>query len=453
VLATTSLRPIGAARLAANNQEHSRRRSALNTPPSIPLPQSPARERPDARAALAHAHPPARSLYIHTPFCVHKCHYCDFYSFVDNNDQQEAFTQRLIDELAFLAPHARGEPLRTIFVGGGTPSLLRPELWRRILHALDRHFDLAAIRASQPDSEFTVECNPESTSPALLEVLVAGGVSRVSVGAQSFNPRHLATLERRHNPDNVPKALDTARAAGVQRVSLDLIFAVPGQTLSEWEQDLRTALSLGTTHLSCYNLTYEPNTAMTVRLRKGEFTPLDEETEAAMFERTLELLAPHGLARYEVSNYARPGHESRHNLAYWRQEQWLAAGPSASGHLWAGPDRRAGSHRWKNQPRLMDYLASAGPSPIADHEPPDPARAVRERLMTGVRLAEGLPAEELLADAEHAHTGSAQRLRHEVDRCIRRGWLRDEAGRWSITPAGWLVADHVAAELMGAVGE
>src|SRR5262249_54522169 len=157
----------------------------------------------------------------------------------------------------------------------------------------------------------------------------------------------------------------------------------------EWDHDLRRALELRTTHLSCYSLTYEPSTAMTARMRAGEFTPVDEELDADMFVHTARTLAGAGLARYEGSNFAAPGRESRHNLAYRRQEQWLAAGPSASGHVYAGKDPGAGGYRWKNVPRLGDYLESEGFSPIVELETPDAARALRERIMMGLRIAEG----------------------------------------------------------------
>lgn len=399
---------------------------------------------------------PVRSLYLHIPFCFHKCHYCDFYSLVDPRDRQPAFVDRLARELAALAPWGAGAPLRSVFVGGGTPSLLHVELWRTLLGALTRHYDL-----SGDDLEFTVECNPETVTPELMDVLVAGGVNRVSVGAQSFDPRHLKTLERWHDPENVAKAIDTARRAGIARQSVDLIFGIPGQTVAEWERDLGSAIALGTTHASCYDLTYEPNTAMTARLKRGEFTPADEDDEVEMFGATLRLLRAAGLERYEVSNFARPGDECRHNLAYWRQEQWLAAGPSASAHV-AG-------HRWKNVARLDDYLAvdDGGFAPITDHEPPDPARALRERIMTGLRLAEGLDAETILADAaalgapevqpdsprrHKSHGEEPGALGAVVARSRGRGLLTTDSGRWRLTDAGFLFADGIAADLMGAVG-
>lgn len=438
---------------------------------------------------------PVRSLYIHTPFCAHKCHYCDFYSFVDEGkmgaDLQRVFVDRLIGELRALAPWARGAPLRTVFVGGGTPSLLRVELWERLLAVLGEEFDLSGIRvagaggnasalaepredgrglldlrlpsASLPSArspselgeglaEFTVECNPESTSAELCAVLKAGGVTRVSMGAQSFVPRHLKTLERWHDPDNVERSLERVRAAGIGRQSVDLIYAIPGQTVAEWEGDLERALSLGTTHLSCYNLTYEPQTQMTARMRRGEFVPVDEDVEAEMFEVASRKLEARGLMRYEVSNYAvprregGPGMESRHNLAYWLQEDWLAAGPSASGHV--------RGVRTKNVGNLRMYLEETATSLLSDHEPVDAVRAVREKLMTGVRLARGVDAAGMLAEAERVAPGAAERLTRVVGELRGDGLLADDASRWRVNgERGWLLADWVAKQLMAAVGE
>lgn len=379
-------------------------------------------------------HEPAQALYIHVPFCFHKCHYCDFYSIVDTRDRQDAFTDRLIAELAHLAPFAG--PLTSLFVGGGTPTLLRPDLWQRLLAVLHKNYDLSR-------AEFTVECNPETATPELFGVLAAGGVNRLSIGAQSFNADHLKTLERWHDPGNVARAIGLAREAGIVRQSVDLIFAIPGQTLAQWEDDLNQAVVLGVEHLSCYALTYEPNTAMTARLRRGEFRPADEELEADMLEHTLRTLRARGFGRYEVSNYSRPGAECRHNLAYWRQDQWLAAGPSASGHI-AG-------WRWKNAPRLDTYLGEAGamgPPPAIDVESPDPRRATAERIMTGLRLREGLDAAGLLASVGPA---SAHSMRAHARRLVERGHLHDDPHRWRLTDAGMMLADGIAAEMMALV--
>jgi oxygen-independent coproporphyrinogen-3 oxidase len=362
----------------------------------------------------------AARLYIHVPFCFHKCHYCDFYSLVDQRDRQAEFTDRLIDELLQLARFAR--PLRTIFVGGGTPTLLHVEHWTRLLEVLRRRFSLDALE------EFTVECNPETADAGLFSVLRDGGVNRLSIGAQSFVRRHLETLERWHDPASVPRALELARDAEIHRLSLDLIYAIPGQTIDDWQSDLRTSLQLGVDHMSCYNLTYEEGTAMTARLRHGQVKPLSDDVEAAMFECTNELLDAAGLQRYEVSNYAKPGQECRHNLGYWRCEPYLAAGPSASGHL--------GGWRWRNVPHLGRYLASSGLAPVEDVEIPDATRYEAERLMLGVRLAEGVALE----------PGAAQS--HQIRELAREGKATLEGGRLRLTAAGMLWVDDIAERLM-----
>jgi len=392
----------------------------------------------------------ANSLYIHVPFCFHKCHYCDFYSIVDTQDRQTAFTMRLVEELGALAPWVHPSGLNTIFIGGGTPSLLRTDLWTVLLDRLDALFQTrhggGAETAQRDGFEFTVECNPETVSPELMSELKRGGVTRVSIGAQSFEQRHLKTLERWHDPANVARALELARAAGISRQSIDLIYAVPGQTLVEWDQDLTRALSMGTEHLSCYSLTYEPATAMTARLKRGEFKRADEDLEADMFELTLARLRSAGLDRYEVSNFSLPGRECRHNMAYWRQEDWLAAGPAASAHI-AG-------RRWKNVPRLDDYLTqgAAGFSPIMDFEEPDAARALAERLMTGLRVTEGLDSAAMLAKAADVSPLVPNRLSQTAEHARNRGLLKPDHAHWALTDAGFLVADTVALEFMEAVG-
>lgn len=385
------------------------------------------------------------------PFCFHKCHYCDFYSFVDKSDQQQAFIESLELELAVAARFVPPGELRTLFVGGGTPSLLRVDLWRRLLETLDRHFSLRN-RGPESAAEFTVECNPETVTPELMNVLAAGGVNRVSIGAQSFDDRHLKTLERWHNPANVERAVDMAAQAGIARRSIDLIFGIPGQTLDEWRTDLDVALKIasrahGLEHLSCYDLTYEPNTAMTKRLQRGEFTAIDESVEMAMFRLTRSVLAANGFDAYEVSNFARGAEaQCRHNLAYWRQEQWLACGPSASGHV-AG-------WRWKNAPSLGEWMrgleSGGGFGPVQDVECPDPRRALAEWLMTGLRLREGVRIDDAIAAA--GQLGRSEQLRNAARRSSSKGFLNAADGVWALSDEGVLVGDSVAAELMASLG-
>ncbi len=392
----------------------------------------------------------ARSLYVHVPFCFHKCHYCDFYSVVDSGDRQGEFTDRLIEELRFVSRFAA--PLETVFVGGGTPTLLGVAHWRRLLVALGECFDCSLILSG--DGEFTVECNPETASAELMDALVAGGVNRVSVGAQSFDERHLKTLERWHDPASVGRALGICAAAGIGRRSLDLIYAIPGQTLGEWEEDLEIALSVdsGLEHMSCYALTYEAGTAMTARFERGEFESAPEELEAAMYRRTVERLGEAGLARYEVSNFARgDAGRSRHNLAYWRNASWLAAGPAAAGHVRAGA---SGGWRWKNVPNVRVWMAgvaaSGGASPVIDVEGPDRARALCERIMMGIRIDEGLEFEGFLEEAGRLGVGAA--MAAAVEEQVGLGLVVVEGGRVRLTDEGFLFADGVAGALMGAVG-
>lgn len=386
---------------------------------------------------------PPRSLYVHIPFCTHKCHYCDFYSIVDTRDRQEKFASRLVRELiaqSRVAPH----PLRTIFVGGGTPSLLRTDLWEQVLRALHDHFDMSMISAGE--GEFSVECNPETVTPELAQVLRSGGVNRASLGAQSFNTAHLKTLERWHDPEKVSSAIQTLRSVGINRCSLDLIYAIPGQTIEHLDQDLHTALSMPIEHLSAYALTFEPGTAMTARLVRGEFTQAPDELEAEMYDHTLSTLRAHGFDRYEVSNHAKTGAPCQHNLAYWRQEDWLAIGPSASGHFQG--------HRWKNTPRLDDYLSTDddGFAPICDHEPPDPRRELMDLLMTTIRLSEGVDAIQAMRRAEQFN--ASDQLMRAAIMCADQGWVRNaNSERWALTDAGFLFADRVAREFIGALIE
>lgn len=390
----------------------------------------------DLTAVLAGLVPPARpqSLYVHIPFCFHKCHYCDFYSIVDSGPRRAEFARRLIGELLCLRPCA-APPARTIFVGGGTPTLLEPALWLPLLAAIR---DLA-----RPDSrtEFTVEANPETVTAELLDILVQGGVNRLSIGAQSFNRAHLKSLERWHEPESVGRAVEMARAAGLANLNLDLIFGIPGQNLNDWLSDLDAALALAPSHLSCYALTYEPNTPLAARLSQGSVERVDEDLEAEMFLATRHRLSEAGFEAYEISNFARPGFACRHNLAYWRSEDWLAAGPSASGHV-------AGL-RWKNAPHLGRYLESTGPAPLIECDRPAPATQLAERLLMGLRLSEGVESEVVLSAA--APLGRDAALVACIDAHAQRGMILFDAGRWRIAEDSLLMADTIIGAVMRAV--
>lgn len=296
---------------------------------------------------------------------------------------------------------------------------------------------LAVLRtlAAGPDRlEFTVEANPATVGPSIMAALRAAGVNRVSIGAQSFDPAELRVLDRRHRPEQVAETVACCRAAGLDRISLDLIFGVPGQTLASWERTLATALELKPEHLSCYGLTYEEGTPLRARLDRGRVAPAGEELEAAMFERTREVLAANGLRQYEISNYARPGAECRHNLCYWRNEPCLGIGPSAAGFI-AG-------RRYRNVPDTAAYVQAvqAGRSPHIEEEELPPERSARETAMLNLRLIEGLERAAFLArfgrdpvwlfaDALAAHVPA--------------GRLEVTATHIRLTPAGLLLANRV----------
>ena len=372
-----------------------------------------------------------RGAYVHVPFCFHKCHYCDFYSVVDTRGRQEAFVDRLVEELEVCSRYLHA-PLDTVFVGGGTPTLLSVDQWRRLLDVMRRCLPL------QAGSEFTVEANPETVTEELAATLAGGGVNRISIGSQSFHAAHLKTLERWHDPSNVDRAVRIFRAAGIENINLDLIFAIPGQSLNDWAGDLNRALSLEPTHLSCYGLTYEPDTLMSARLSAGEIQRADEDLEAEMYEVTIDALAAAGLEHYEISNWSRPGRRCRHNMLYWTNGEWWPFGPSAAGHV--------NGVRWKNVRRLDAYLQTRPLPPIADVEQLDIARAAGEALMLGLRLIDGLPmaaAHDLIRQTADA-TGRLE----AIDQAISRRLLDSTDQQLRLTRAGLLLADDIIAQLI-----
>lgn len=339
----------------------------------------------EADGLLAGARPEA--IYAHVPFCRHKCHYCDFYSIVDRRDRSGDFTVRFEEEVRSVASRIDPSAIRTVFVGGGTPTILPPDELGRVLRAV------GGLAVDGGLEEFTVEANPETVDPDVASALADSGVDRVSIGCQSFDPRHLRTLERHHDPESVPRAIEHLRDAGIRRLSLDLIFGVPGSTLEDWERDLETALGLRPDHLSCYGLVFEPGTPLDERRRQGRIEPIDDEIEAAMFDLTRDRMAGEGFEHYEISNWARPGEKSLHNLVYWTLGEWAAIGPAAAGNL--------DGVRYRNIPRLDDWISGKGASRIVDVERPDRSTATGERFMLGLRLRDGVPrdlVDRLLAD-------------------------------------------------------
>lgn len=385
---------------------------------------------------------PVDGLYLHLPFCFHKCHYCDFFSVVapggGEDAAQDAFTDALLRELdaAAAAWSAAGVSLapRTLFAGGGTPTLLAPRRWRRVLGALRSHGLLARAE------EFTAEANPETVTEEGLEAMAAGGVDRLSIGAQSFDRSSLAALERWHEPESVGRAVSLARAAGFGNLSLDLIWAIPGQTLAMLDADLDRLLGLHPEHLSAYGLTFEPQTPLAARLRVGAVAEVGEDLQRAMYDRVMERLDAAGYEQYELSNWARRGGDlrCRHNLVYWRNGDWLGVGPAAASHL-------AGL-RHRNRPNLkawQDALARGQPPPRVDVERLPPGQRLGERLMLGLRLSEGVDAAGV--DAE-LPTGDPRR--EHLAQMESLGFLEVAGGRLRVTRAGRFVADAILVKLL-----
>ncbi|MFG0258149.1 MAG: radical SAM family heme chaperone HemW [Phycisphaerales bacterium JB043] len=399
-------------------------------------------QRPSSSEAIGSTECEAESLYVHIPFCSHKCHYCDFYSIVSDSRTYGRFTDALCRELE--SQSSRAGRLRTIFVGGGTPTLLPASSWERVLDTIHACYDLSELE------EFTVESNPDTSDESLLRLLRGGGVSRVSIGAQSFESDLLRFLERSHEPSNVERALEACERVGIERRNVDLIFAIPGQTITMWRRDLERVLGLtpGIDHVSCYALTYEEGTPLTQRVRRGECAIVGEDAEMAMLDASIDMLDGAGFERYEVSNFARRGSECAHNLGYWRCESCLAVGPSASGHLRDG----SSGWRWTNVRSLRDWMASVeetGFSEAAVLEPPDASRSLRERLMLGMRVGEGIAREAVLDEARTI--GCERRVLGAIEIATDRGLIENETVRVRPTAEGLRVADSLGAMLMEAV--
>ncbi len=324
---------------------------------------------------------PGLALYIHWPFCLAKCPYCDFNSHVRDRIDQERFARALRRELATEAARLGRRRLTSVFFGGGTPSLMDPATVAAILDDAARHFDAA------DDLEITLEANPTSIEAGRLADYRAAGVNRVSIGIQSLDETGLRTLGRQHSAAEAVTALSLARRL-FPRVSFDLIYARPGQDLPSWRAELRAALAIASDHLSLYQLTIEPATPFAALHRQGRIVLPDDDTAAALYEATEEECARSGLLAYEISNYARPGQESRHNLAYWRYHDYAGIGPGAHGRVTIDGALRA-TRRHRAPEPWAERVERSGEGTTSDEAIEAPERA-REALLMGLRLAEGI---------------------------------------------------------------
>ena len=368
--------------------------------------------------------PQPLALYVHWPFCVSKCPYCDFNSHVRESVDQARWRTALLTDLAYEADVGPKRPLTSIFFGGGTPSLMPPETVAAIIEAAEHHWGFA------PDIEITLEANPSSVEAARFAGLAAAGVNRVSLGLQALDDEALRFLGRAHDVAEGLDALATAQKS-FDRVSFDLIYALPGQSQAEWEKTLTRALGFGTGHLSLYQLTIEPGTRFAAMAARGELVPTDPDHAADLFEATRAITTAAGLPAYEISNHARPGEESRHNLTYWRYGDYLGVGPGAHGRREGVATARA--KKPENWLARIDGHAQG----IELEETLNSDTQQREALVMGLRLAEGLP---------RARTDPAVDQR-AVERLSAMGLVEQTSDRLCVTPPGMLLLDAILAEV------
>jgi oxygen-independent coproporphyrinogen III oxidase len=361
-------------------------------------------------------------LYVHIPFCARRCSYCDFAIAVRRVVPVDEYLRQVEAELDLRFPSSDPWPLRTIYLGGGTPSRLGPEGISRLMATLNRRVQLLA------DAEVTIEANPDDVSADAARAWLAAGINRVSLGAQSFDDGALKWMHRVHDAKSIGVSFDTLRAAGFDDVSLDLIFSLPASLDRDWRSDLIRAIDLGPTHVSLYGLTVEAHAPLGRWIARGDAIEAPEENYESEFLLADELLGAAGFEHYEVSNFAKPNHRARHNSAYWNTVPYAGVGPGA--HEFDPPRRRWNVGAYAEWVRRLD----AGQDPIEGFEMLSDENRTAEAVYLGLRTTGGLP----ISETESAH----------VSRWIEAGWgMVTSAGRLVLTPRGWLRLDSLAADL------
>lgn len=379
-------------------------------------------------------------LYIHLPYCRQKCRYCDFASYAGQEGTMAAYVDALLREADVMAVNAKDAPIQTAFIGGGTPSTLPAPLLIKLLDGLRERFFLPA------GMEFTSEANPGTLTPEWLETALSGGVNRLSLGMQAFQPELLRTLGRIHTYEDVAHSVELARQMGVSNLSVDLMFGLPGQTPDMWLETLGAALSLGVEHLSCYGLIPEDGTPLKRDLDAGRLTLPDEEDERRMYDDALHLLAEHGFEQYEISNFAKPGRACQHNIGYWTRVPYIGLGASAASFL----PTRGGGLRLTNPAGIREYISMVDAQAWRrrDRTSLMPEDARFETLMLGLRMTQGVS--EAAFAAMHglsldAYCGETLRQQEQ------RGLLVHRDGFWALTRRGMDVQNAILVEILEAV--
>ena len=372
---------------------------------------------------------PPRSAYIHVPFCRHRCGYCNFTLVAGRGDLVDDYLRAIEFELARLATPREVD---TLYFGGGTPTFLKPDQLRRLGETALRWHPLAV------GYEWTVEANPADIDKPVVDTLRELGVTRLSLGGQSFRDEKVRLLERDHAGADVVRAVELAGCAGLQ-IGLDLIFATPGETLDQWLADVEAAIALRPDHLSTYGLTFERGTAFWSRRLRGELVAVDEELERDMYAAAIDRLTAAGFEHYEVSNFARPGYRSRHNQAYWSGEGYFAAGPGAA--------RFVDGVREMNHRSTTTYLRRmfAGESPVAERERLEPEARARELLVFGLRRIEGVSRREFAAMTGYA---IEELVAKPQAKFVALGLLESDGDRLRLTRAGLFVSDALWPDLL-----
>jgi oxygen-independent coproporphyrinogen-3 oxidase len=376
------------------------------------------------------------TLYIHVPFCIQKCGYCDFNAYLYRATAAHAYVAALRQEIVHAAKRSwAGYGVPAVYVGGGTPSTLPPADLTALLRLIHSSFPL------QAEAEITVEADPGTIDLAGLEALRAGGFNRISIGVQAFDDRLLRRLDRRHSAADARRALAWARRAGFTDLNLDLMFGLPEQTLAAWEVSLQEAIVFAPAHVSVYGLTIEERTPFYRRQQRGQLVLPDEEAQAVMFERAEQILTAAGYLHYEISNYAVPGWRSRHNLHYWRHGEYLGFGAGAHTYLHG--------YRWENERLPSRYLSAIAARGEASCQPEhiDAERRVHEGLMVGLRLREGIDlASFAIVYGLRLDTAYAK----PITQLAEAGYVELTAGCLRLTDRGRLVADAVLGQLVAA---
>ena len=377
------------------------------------------------------------SLYLHIPFCERKCVYCDFYS-IENIAPMDSFLSSIDREIALYAEQGAGTEFDTVFFGGGTPSLLTPAQLERLLSRLHRTFVIA------PGAEVTLETNPGTVNQEKLAAYRGLGINRLSIGVQSFREEELGFLSRIHTGPDAVACVAMARRAGFDNLSLDLMYSLPGQTPAQWRETLLRAIGLAPDHISAYSLIVEDNTPLARMVAARQVSPNPAETEASLYEQTMELLAAHGFEHYEVSNYALPGKRSRHNYAYWSHQNYLAFGPSAHA-FWHDEGWRTAA-RWSNVANLSTYTGklSRGELPVAFRETVSDRQLMNERIFLGLR-SDGIDCARFAADFGAGLPAPALTLAGAL---VAEGKALMTGDVLRLTQDGFLLCDEIARRLM-----